>query len=152
MKFTDLPEVGHIGYIVKSADAVAALYDPRDVRVYDFVPTRAWAYGKEITDCRFRIALYSPSEGAKLEFVEFVSGTGTPHKEFLESNGTDIHHIAYYVSNYDEVREFFDSTEGAQITFEAEIEDNVMGKRSSFYVTYPGFPGTIEISKRPTKL
>jgi catechol 2,3-dioxygenase-like lactoylglutathione lyase family enzyme len=152
MRHIDLPEIGHVGYIVGSADACARLFDAKYTRVYDFIPTRAWAYGKPLEGCKLRIALYSPEVGAKLELVEPLSAEGTPMQDFFRECGENIHHIAYYVNNYDEIRSYFAALEGAKIIFEAEIEDEVMGKRSSFYVKVPDFPGVVEISKRPTKL
>ncbi len=155
MTLNDLPEVGHVGFLCEDVDHFAGMFDSSRVRVYDFSPTRAWGYGRRPIDpasCRLRIALYSPEQGAKLEFVKYVSGENMCHKDYFEAHGDSIHHVAYYVNNFEEWHRYFSETEGCSIIFEAEIEDEAMGKRASFYGTAPGFPCVIEISTRPTKL
>ena len=152
-----LPEIGHIGYLVEDVDRAAADFsascDYPAFVVYDFVPKRAWSYGTEIFDCKFRIGICSPEQGAKIELIQFISGTNTPHEAFLKEHGPGIHHIAYYATEeYDALREHFAALPGGRIIFEAEIEDEVMGKRCSFYAEAPGYPSIIEVSKRPTKL
>ena len=153
MKDLFLPQLGHVGFIVSNADKMAELYPAEEVRVYDFIPTRAWSYGKSIYDCKLRIALVSPAVGGtKLEFVQFISGTNTPHESFFKQYGSSIHHIAYYVDNYDEIRSFCENGQDTRIIFEAEIEDAALGKRSSFYMEHDDYPCIIEFSKRPTKI
>jgi len=155
MNYITLPEIGHVGYLVKDVDlfakGFAAYFNLEKFVIYDFIPQRAWSYGKEIFDCKFRIALFTPDHGAKIELVEYVSGSNTPHEKFIIENGSGIHHIAYYVDNYEQCRDFFQSIDGGQIIFEAVIEDRVLGKRSSFYAIAPGYPSIIEISKKPKK-
>ena len=155
MKSITLPAIGHIGYMVKDADLAAknftSYFNLDQFVVYDFIPQSAWCYEKEIFDCKFRIALITPDQGAKIELVEYVSGTNTPHEKFIAENGFGIHHIAYYVDNYEQCRDYFQSIDGGEIIFEAVIEDKALGKRSSFYATAPGYPSIIEISKKPKK-
>ena len=152
MNSITLPEIGHIGYLVESADTFAKnlveSFNFTDYVVYDFVPKKAWCYTKNIYDCKFRIALCSPKCGAKIELVEYISGINTPHEKFIREHGQGIHHIAYYVDNYEEYRSYFQLLPGSEIIFEAEIEDEIMGKRSSFYATSSGYPSVIEISKK----
>ena len=152
MKF---PEIGHVGYMVDNADACAEelgkAWGIDDFVVYDFVPGRTWAYGKEIFDCKLRIALGTPAAGPKVELVQYVSGTNLVMDNFVKEKGQNIHHIAYYVDDYDAWRAYV-LENGASIIFEMEIEDEVLGKRASFYCEYPGVPGVFEYSKRPTKM
>ena len=149
------PEIGHVGYMVDSADACAKelgkVWGIDDFVVYDFVPDRAWAYGEEISDCKLRIALGTPAVGAKVELVQYVSGTNLVMDNFVKEKGQNIHHIAYYVEDYDAWRAYV-LENGASIIFEMEIEDEILGKRSSFYCEYPGVPGVVEYSKKPTKM
>ena len=150
------PEIGHVGYMVESVDnavkQMGAAWGIKDFVVYDFVPKRAWTYGQEIFDCKLRIGLGTPAVGAKVELVEFVSGTNSPHEKFMKEHGENIHHIAYYIDDYDAAKSYVLEQPGAEIIFEAEIEDEALGKRRSFYFTIPGAPGVFEFSKKPTKL
>ncbi len=152
----NFPEIGHVGYMVESVDAsvkkLGEAWGIQDFVAYDFVPQRAWSYGEEIFDCKLRIALGTPAAGAKVELVEYVGGTNTPHERFMREKGENIHHIAYYVDDYEAARAYVLSQPGGAIIFEAEIEDETLGKRRSFYCTYDGAPGVYEFSKKPTKL
>lgn len=152
----EFPEIGHVGYMVDHVDTsvekMGEAWGIQDFVVYDFVPQRAWSYGKEIFDCKLRIALGTPATGAKVELVEFISGDGIPHQEFMRHVGQNIHHIAYYVDDYETAKLHVMSQPGAAIIFEAEIEDETLGKRQSFYCTYDGAPGVFEFSRKPTRL
>jgi len=158
MKLPEYPEVGHVGYMVESADETAKKLGPlwgiEDFVVYDFVPSRAWAYGEEIFDCKLRLALGTPKAGPKIELVEYVSGTNLVMEAFMKEKGQNIHHLAYYFDTYEEYYAWKDHMQelGGTIIFEAEIEDEAMGKRSTFYCEFPGVPGVFEYTKRPTKL
>ena len=151
----EFPEIGHVGYMVDSADACAEqlgkVWGFDNFVVYDFVPGRCWAYGEEIFDCKLRIALGTPAVGAKVELVEYVSGTNLVMGNFLREKGQNIHHVAYYVEDYDAYRAYA-LEQGATIIFEMEIEDEVLGKRASCYCEYPGVPGVIEYAKKPPKM
>ena len=87
----EFPEIGHVGYMVDSADACAEqlgkVWGIDNFVVYDFVPSRCWAYGEEIFDCKLRIALGTPAVGAKVELVEYVSGTNLVMGNFLREKG-----------------------------------------------------------------
>jgi hypothetical protein len=135
---SSLSIVGHIGYLVedvyKSAEKFTALCGISDFKIYDFIPKKAWSYGIEIYDCHFKIALSQGNHTPKIELIEPISGEKTPHIRYLKERGQNIHHIAYYVDNYNYWYEKYNKLNNAKIIFETWIEDNVLGKRQSFYV------------------
>lgn len=147
-----LKEVGHIGYIVDNLDASIAQFQSLcridDFIVYDFVPTRAWVEGTEIFDCHFKIGLSQTSHCPKIELIEVVSGEKTPHSFFLAQTGQNIHHIAYYIDDYDYWHQYYENLPEGRILFEAVIEDEIMGKRKSFYAICRNKAVIIEIVKK----
>ncbi len=99
--------------------------------VYDFAPLRAFVRGREIFDCKFRIAMATLQNGSQIEIIEPVSGD-TPQMDFIRSGREGLHHIAFYTDRYDDWLAHFRSR-GAVILFEAEAEDDVKGYRRCFY-------------------
>ena len=149
-----MPEIGHVGYLVQSAEQAAERFKTvcgtEDFYVYEYTPQRAFACGKEMFDCKLKIALCTPEKGAKIELIEVLSGRETPHFKAFEQSGEQIHHIAYYVDDmheYDAWRAYYSGL-GATFVFEADVEDDVMGRRCCFYATLPGMPHIIEFCKR----
>jgi hypothetical protein len=145
----DLPPLGHVGYIVEDVEAGAAAFRRSmgvdGFRVYDYVPLRAWADGRPLSPCRLRIGIGSLGDHAKLELIQPVEGM-TPQARFLREKGAGLHHIAFCTAQYEQWRERFEEL-GAGIVFEAEVEDEVIGYRRSFYAEVAGMPGIVEISE-----
>lgn len=147
-----LPQIGHVGYIVenldKSIEQYKEFYCIEEYVIYDFVPTKAWVNGKEIKDCKFRIAQLIPQEGAKLELIQVITGSTTPQYTFLKEKGQNINHVAYYVDDYKAWHDYYERLPGANIIFEIMAEDETMGRRASFYAAQEGTAGLIEISMK----
>lgn len=145
----DLPPLGHIGYIVANreiaVEKLKKLLGITDFVLYDFAPQKAWVKGREIDDCKLRIAAGQLKGNVKVEIIEPVSAS-TPHEEFLSQKGPALHHIAFYSDRYEEWREYFKG-QGAVFTFEMEAEDETIGYRRSFYAEIEGFEGTFEITE-----
>ena len=145
----DLPPFGHVGYIVANRDAsverLQSILGIDNFILYDFVPNKAWVAGKEIFDCKLKIAVGTFKNNVKLEIIEPISGN-TPHKGYLSKIGSGIHHIAFYSDRYDEWHEYFEE-KGAAFIFEMEAEDDVIGYRRSFYAEMEGFQGILEITE-----
>jgi catechol 2,3-dioxygenase-like lactoylglutathione lyase family enzyme len=145
----DLPPLGHVGYIVEDIEAAVDSFrrsmGVEDFRVYDYVPLRAWAGGRPLSSCRLRIGIGSVGDHAKLELIQPVEGM-TPQARFLREKGMGLHHIAFYSARYEEWRDRFREL-GAGIVFEAEVEDQIIGYRRSFYAEVAGMPGIVEISE-----
>lgn len=81
-----------------------------------------------------KIELIQPGEGA------------TPQASFLQEKGPGLHHVAFYSERYEEWLDRFRQL-GAEISFEAEAEDEINGYRRSFYAEVAGMPGIVEISE-----
>ncbi len=147
-----LPEIGHVGYIVSDVEATLEsfrdLYCVEKYVLYDFVPKQAWCGGEEVHDVRFRILQILADKGPKIELIQVVSGEKTPPLKYLREKGPGIHHVAYYVEDYERWRGYYSKLPGAVISFEIVAEDAVMGRRRSFYVERPGTPGVLEFSER----
>jgi len=147
------PALGHVGYVVTNADAAAQeclrLLGLSDLMVYDFSPLHAWVDGRELPECRLRIAVGAMGNGVKVELVQPVAGD-TPHARFLREKGPGPHHVAFYTKQFDEWLSFYRKL-GAAIVFQAEVEDELIGYRRSFYAQTPEMPGLIEISEVPRR-
>jgi catechol 2,3-dioxygenase-like lactoylglutathione lyase family enzyme len=145
----DLPPLGHVGYVVNDVEASAERYRRslgiESFRIYDFVPDRAWANGKKLSECALRIAIGNIKNDVKIELILPVAGE-TPHAFFLREKGPGLHHIAFYTKEYEEWYAFYTGS-GALIVFEAETEDEIIGYRRSFYAQVEGAAGLIEISE-----
>jgi catechol 2,3-dioxygenase-like lactoylglutathione lyase family enzyme len=147
-----LPQIGHVGYIVRNLEESVQQFKTfcgiEDFIIYYFTPKRAWVNGEEIFDCRFKIGLSNNPCLPKIELIEPISGEKTPHFFFIREKGQNIHHIAYYVDDYEYWHRYYENLPGAKIVFEAEIDDEIQGKRSSFYAVSDKLAGMIEISKK----
>ena len=152
----DLPEVSHIGFIVNDVNESEKRFGEIfhvSFNIYDFKPLHAWAYGEEIKDLYFRIGMGIPENGPAIEIIQPVSGETNQPMKFLETNGRMIHHLAYKVTNeyFDEWKEHFQKNLSANIVFEAEVEDDDIGYRRTFYAEIKDTEGFIEIATIPVK-
>jgi methylmalonyl-CoA/ethylmalonyl-CoA epimerase len=147
------PHVGHIGVVVKDIEKVIAYYSslfgigPFDI--YDFEPKKMWIDGKEVKPFRMKIAA-AEMGSAKLELLQVIDGS-PPHRDFLKIHGEGLQHLGFYVENYDEWRSYVDR-EGIDLLYEAEIEDEVRGKRRAFYMNSGDIGGVLfEIIEKQKK-
>lgn len=147
----DMPPPSHIGYVVHdvraSAEGFHRLLGIADFLLYDFVPLRAWAEGRKLAPCALRIGSGSLAGGLRVELIQPVEGA-TPHARFLEEHGPGLHHVAFSTSQYERWRRHFTGL-GAEIAFEAETEDLLVGYRRSCYLRLQGVDGLVEISEIP---
>jgi catechol 2,3-dioxygenase-like lactoylglutathione lyase family enzyme len=147
------PEVGHIGVVVRDIERVVRYYSSvfgiGPFEVYDFVPFKAWIYGKEAKPFKLKIAV-ADMGSVKLELIEVIHGD-PPHRAFLNTHGEGVQHIAFYVENYDEWKSYAQGG-GIDLLFEAEIEDEVRGRRRAFYMNSAEIGGVLfEIIGREKK-
>lgn len=135
--FTSL-SVSHIGYVVDCIEpnviAFAALYGIKKFDVYDFRPIHAWAYGKEIFDCHFSIAMGVSQSGVNIELIQPISGSHTPQMEFLMRCGGGVHHFSMNIENFDSWKAHFMEISKLNIVFEAAVYDEIRGFRRCIYV------------------
>lgn len=144
-----LPPLGHVGYVVEDVDAGVESFQKMlgaaAFRTYDYAPVNAWASGRPLRPLRLRIAMGSFTGGIGIELIQPVEGD-TPHAKFLRDNGPGLHHVAFYTDQYEKWREHFQA-QGAEIVFEAEAEDEVVGYRRSLYLQVTGMASIVEISE-----
>lgn len=147
----EFPGIGHTGMIVKNIEDCVKRFSTvlgiDSFYVYDFQPMRAWVLGKEIFDCKFRIAMATLKNGTQLEIIEPISGD-TPQMDFIAKGGQGIHHLAFYTDQFDAWLMHFKSL-GAPILFEAEVEDDVKGYRRCFYAEDERLRCVIEFTSKP---
>jgi catechol 2,3-dioxygenase-like lactoylglutathione lyase family enzyme len=145
----DLPPLGHVGYVVEDVAGNVEKYRRslgiENFRIYDFVPGRVWASGRELSGVTLRIAIGSMKNDVKIELIQPIAGD-TPHARFLKEKGSGVHHIAFYTKDYEEWHAQYTGL-GAEIVFEAETEDDIIGYRRSFYAQMAGMVGLIEITE-----
>ena len=147
------PNPGHIGVVVKDVEKVVKYYSsvfgigPFDI--YDFDPQKAWLHGKEISPFKLKIATADLGP-VKLELIQIIHGK-PPHRDFLDVHGEGLQHIGFYVENYDEWKSYVKG-EGIEVLCEAEVEDQIRGKRRAFYMNSSEIGGVLfEIIERQTK-
>ena len=105
-------------------------------------------------DCKLRIGLSTNEIGPKVELIEPISGNKIPHFSFIKEKGQNIHHVAYYLDSTEEYKywhDYYSNQTDSKIIFEAEIEDDIFGKRASFYVSRADVAGVVEIARKPVK-
>ena len=145
----DLPPLGHLGYIVEDLDGNVERFrrvlGVETSRVYDFVPLRAWASGRVIEPCKLRIGIGTLKNDVKIELIQPVEGD-TPHARYLREHGPGLHHMAFYTKDYVQWLDYFRG-QGAEIVFEAEAEDEVIGYRRALYARVGGMVGLVEITE-----
>lgn len=126
----------HVGYVVKDLDSVlGAMKDSLGeitYQMYDFKPTRAWCYGREVFNYQLKIAMVTLAENqTSVEIIQAVSPG--MHRDAAEEN-SGINHICFAVAkDYDDWRAHFEGL-GAEFVFESETEDTLVGYRRCFYI------------------
>ena len=147
--------VAHIGYIVdcieENTTAFAELYGIDQFDVYEFKPVHAWAYGKEIFDCHFLIAMGVSQNGVNIELIKPITGCDTPHMAFLNRYGSGVHHFSMSVKDLSVWKAYFVSNPKVNVIFEAEVYDNKRGYRRCMYVQKDNACPVIEFAEIPRK-
>jgi catechol 2,3-dioxygenase-like lactoylglutathione lyase family enzyme len=149
-----LPNLGQVGVVVKDVEKAVDYYStvfgigPFDI--YDFHPQRAWVNGKEIDPIKLKIAM-ADLGSVKLELIELIEAHGLPHLDFSKTHGEGLQHLGFYSENYEEWKSYAQE-EGMEILCEAEIEDELRGRRRAFYMDSSEVGGVlfeiIEIEKQ----
>lgn len=146
-----LPPLGHVGVVVpdleKALDELKILYGlDGKAGIYEFVPMHVWAWGKEIEGCKIRIAMLQWTENLKLEILQPVFGK-IEHQRFVDEVGGGLHHIAFYVEDYDAYRKHIEQI-GGEIIFETETEDDKQGYRRCCYAKFKATQMVIEVLEK----
>ena len=103
-----LPPLSQIGVVVRDVERTAAFYTSMfgigPFKIYEFAPDR---YRYRGVETRFREKLGKAMLGSvELELLEPLEGPA-PYFDALEARGEGLQHVAFNVSNYDEVFDRF---------------------------------------------
>lgn len=96
-------ELHHIGFIVRDADKVAEYYESLGLGPFERLtpsPKERILRGKPADDLKLKIRMAHVSP-LRFELIEPVTGEGSIWKEFLESKGEGISHVAFLVDDID---------------------------------------------------
>lgn len=143
----------HLGYVIDDInDAVnhfKNFYNIENFSIYDFTPTRAWSYGKEVFDYKLKIAMSDTKPGdTGIEIIKPILGDGV-HKEFIDSGKSGLHHICISVDKeYDDLYKKF-YKDGFEFVFESETEDETIGYRRCFYAKDNRTGMIMEVKENP---
>jgi len=129
--------IEHAGFIVNSLedamDHFKKYYEIDDFKIYNFKPNRSWYYGEEQPPgCHMKIAMGSFTDtDCMIELIEPVAGKSI-HKDYLDEGNTGIHHLCFKIEDFPYWKNYF-LEKGAEILFEVETEDDVVGFRRGFF-------------------
>lgn len=98
-----LPEVGQVGVVVKDVQKAAEYYTSNfgigPFKIFDYRFENGQVHGRPAT---FKLRLGFARMGqVVLELIQVLEGE-TIYKEFLEKKGEGLHHLCFYVSDFDE--------------------------------------------------
>jgi methylmalonyl-CoA/ethylmalonyl-CoA epimerase len=132
-KDTALPPPSHLGLVVKDLDKtikfLSSLWGLGPWQFIEYAPSQ-----KDLTVGKpFRQKIAHASLGPiALEVVQHLEGEGI-WRDFVETNGEGIHHIAFTLSNYDEMLARM-KAQGCKMIAGGLFQ----GKRWSYFITEPG--------------
>jgi methylmalonyl-CoA/ethylmalonyl-CoA epimerase len=128
-----LPSPSHIGLVVKDIDKTIEFLSS----LWGLGPWQSFEYAPRQEDLTvgkpFRQKIAHASLGSTvLEVVQHLEGGG-PWRDFMETNREGIHHIAFSLSNYDEMVARLQA-QGCKMVAGGIFQ----GKRWSYFATEPG--------------
>ena len=139
-----LPDLGQVGVVVKNiekaVDYYSSIFGIGPFEIYDFLPGRAWFKGKEVGPVKLKIAMANLGS-VKFELIQVVEGE-VPHREFLEIHGEGLQHLGFYSEDYEGWKSYA-KERGMEILCEAEVKDEIRGKRRGFYMDSGEIGGVI---------
>lgn len=105
---TVLPELGHIGVVVRDVERAAEYYTSTfgigPFKIFDYRFENGTLYGRPAS---FKLKLGFARMGQVMfELIQVLEGE-TIYKEFLDKKGEGLHHLGFYVSDIDERLEAF---------------------------------------------
>jgi catechol 2,3-dioxygenase-like lactoylglutathione lyase family enzyme len=145
--------IHHIGFVVDDFEGtiehLKSFYGVKEFQIYDFKPNKAHTRGVKLPECELKIAMCSLGKGNKdtIEIINPVVGESI-FKEFLDKGSIGFNHICFPVDDFDDSRNYFLSR-GAEIIFEVETEDDIIGFRRGMFVHDPELDLIIEIKENP---
>jgi len=98
-----LPPPGHIGVVVRDMDKAVEYYSSifgiGPFTVYEFAPDKHWLREEP---CPMKLLTgHAMWSNIQLELLQPLEGESL-HKEFLETHGEGLQHLAFHIPDYDE--------------------------------------------------
>lgn len=129
----------HVGIIVKDIEETTKLWskvlEPLGIGPWEFQDIITAKEDMEVCEpLRVRIAIAPINKlgSVKLEVLEPIGEKSPIYSKFLENHGEGWHHIAFVVSNFDEITRAFEKN-GGRVLFRV----NMGGKRNTYIETKP---------------
>lgn len=140
----DLPPCCQVGFVVPRLEAAIALYEPLfgPFAIVDYGEIEGAFFRGHPSAYRIRMGI-GYSGDLELELIEWVSGE-TPHKEFLDSGRSGMHHLSFHVPDLDGVVERAKSLGYAAIWYH-RMSDEI----AYAYLERVGDPLLVELTERP---
>jgi len=108
MKQLNLPPVSQIGVVVwdvdKAVEYYSSVFGIGPFNVYEFVPEKHW-HKEEPSHSKVKMGK-AMLGSIELELIQPLEGKSI-HQEFLDTRGEGLQHIAFNVSNYDDLFDRF---------------------------------------------
>ena len=101
----ELPPCCQVGFVYPNLEEAIALYEPLfgEFKIVDYGEMEGASFRGKPSPYRLRMGI-GYSGDLELELIEWVSGE-TPHKEFVQSGRTGMHHLSFTVPELDAVVE-----------------------------------------------
>jgi len=140
-------QIHHIGAVVKDVDKTAEYYESLGMGSFERLilnPKERTMRGKPADDLKLKIRM-AHVEPTRFELIEPVAGEGSIWKEFLESKGEGIHHLAFLVDDIDK-EEAELVKKGLNVIFKVRF---VNGGGTTYFETDKIGGVTFELFQRP---
>lgn len=123
----ELPPVSHIGVVVRDMDRAVEYYSSifgiGPFTVYEFAPKKHWLREEP---CPMKLIVGHTMWGdVQLELLQPLEGKSL-HKEFLDTQGEGLQHLAFHIPDYDKTFDKFIKAEFKPLTM-AETYHKVYG-------------------------
>ena len=132
----DLSSPSHVGFVAKDADKTAEFLSSFGIgpwQSFEFAPTEETLTMGECKPFHLHIQWATLSDGLVLEVIEPVDDESLWAK-FLKEHGEGLQHMAFIVSNFDEVVSKLNAQGGRVLAGGPSLE----GKRWCYIETKPG--------------
>jgi hypothetical protein len=140
----ELPPCCQVGFVYPNLEEAIALYEPLfgEFKIVDYGEMEGASFRGKPSPYRLRMGI-GYSGDVDLELIEWVSGE-PPHKEFVQSGRTGMHHLSFTVPDLDAVVEAAASLGYESIWYHA-MSDEI----KYVYLERLDDPLLIELTQRP---
>lgn len=140
----ELPPCCQVGFVYPNLEEAIALYEPLfgEFKIVDYGEMEGASFRGKPSPYRLRMGI-GYSGDLELELIEWVSGE-TPHKEFVQSGRTGMHHLSFTVPDLDAVVEA-----AANLGYEPIWYHAMSDEIKYVYLERLDDPLLIELTQRP---